>query len=78
MVSINYYNPLVLEKHRIMEMNWFCSHHLKTENNSLYGLYNNGTNLVDVTLVDALRGNTEITLKPKSLNTIIYSNNPYN
>lgn len=41
-------------------------------------LYNNGTNLVDVTLVDALRGNTEITLKPKSLNTIIYSNNPYN
>lgn len=38
-------------------------------------LYNFGTNSVNFTLVDALKGNTKISLKPKSLKTIIYSCN---
>lgn len=35
-------------------------------------LYNNDTNSVDFELRDALKGKTTLSLKPKSINTIIY------
>ncbi|XP_055302938.1 putative glucosylceramidase 3 [Sitodiplosis mosellana] len=47
--------------------------YLRPDNKVCVVLYNNGTNPVALTLADDLKGITKLQLKPKSLNTLIYS-----
>lgn len=47
--------------------------YLRPDNKVSIVLYNNDTNPIVLTLVDDLKGTTKLELKPKSLNTLVYS-----
>lgn len=48
--------------------------YLRPDNKVSIILYNNSTDSVNLTLFDVSRGRANLSLKPKSLNTVVYSN----